>query len=136
MRRTRKARILLLVACLTASVAASAADLYVITNPSVDLQPGDVRDVYLGEKQFSGSVRLHPVDNAAAQQAFLAKAIHMSPTAYGTTWVKKAFRQGLTQPPSLANDAEVIEFVQRNEGAVGYVKSAPTGVKVLQKLPD
>jgi len=136
MRRTRISAVALLVACLAASVGASAADLYVIANDAVDLQPSDIRDVYLGEKQFSGSVRLHPVDNAAAQEAFLAKVMQMSSTAYATAWVKKAFRQGLTQPPRQANDAEVIEFVQRNQGAVGYVKAAPAGVKVLQRLPD
>ena len=136
MKPTRKFTIPLLAICFAVSAGAAAADLYIIGHPSVGLQPSDVRDVYLGEKQFSGSVRLHPVDNAAAQEAFLAAVMHMSPSAYGSSWTKKAFRQGLTQPPLQANDAEVVEFVRRNEGAVGYVRAAPSGVKVLQKLSD
>ena len=130
----RKLAIPLLALCLAAPAGAGAADLYVIGNPSVSLEPSDIRDVYLGEKQFSGAVRLRPVDNAGAQEAFLAEVLHLSPTAYGASWTKKAFRQGLAQPPLQANDAEVIEFVRRTEGAVGYVKAAPPGVKVLQKL--
>ena len=135
MKRASALALLLFAACLAAS--AAAADLYVIANPAVDLQSGDVRDVFLGEKQFAGSVRLHPVDNAAAQEAFLSKVLNLSPAAYTTAWTKKAFRQGLTQPPLRANDAEVIEFVRRTEGAVGYVgRTPPGGVKVLQKLAN
>jgi len=134
MNSRRKFGIPLLALSLAASACAGAADLYIIGHPSVGLEPSEIRDVYLGEKQFSGSVRLHPVDNAGAQEAFLADVMHMSPTAYSASWTKKAFRQGLTQPPLQATDADVIEFVRRNEGAVGYVKAAPAGVKVLQKL--
>ncbi len=125
---------LILAASLAAPLVASAADVYVIANPTVDLQAADVRDVYLGEKLFSGSVRLRPVDNAEAQEMFLSNVMHMTGIAYATAWTKKAFRQGVTQPPLYSGDAEVIEFVRRNEGAVGYARSAPSGVKVLQKL--
>lgn len=126
--------LLVLAASLAAPVIASAADIYVIANPTVDLQSADVRDVYLGEKLFSGSVRLRPVDNAETQETFLASVMHMTGPAYASAWTKKAFRQGLTQPPTYSRDAEVIEFVRRNEGAVGYARSAPSGVKVLQKV--
>jgi hypothetical protein len=126
--------LLILAASLATPLVATAADVYVIANQSVDLQAGDVRDVYLGEKLFSGSVRLRPVDNAEAQETFLSSVMHMTGIAYATAWTKKAFRQGLTQPPMYSGDAEVIEFVRRNEGAVGYARSAPSGVKVLQKL--
>ena len=126
--------LLILSASLAAPLVASAADLYIITNPSVDLQSADLRDVYLGEKLFSGSVRLRPVDNAEAQETFLASVMHMTGPAYASAWTKKAFRQGLTQPPMYSRDAEVIDFVRRTEGAVGYARSAPSGVKVLQKV--
>ena len=135
MKRASALAVLLFAACLAAS--AAAADLYVIANTAVELQPDDVRDVFLGEKQFAGSVRLHPVDNAAAQEAFLSRVMRLSSAAYATAWTKKAFRQGLTQPPLHSSDAEVLEFVRRTEGAVGYVgRTPPAGVKVLQKLAN
>lgn len=133
MKRPTKFAYLLLVA-LALPLAAAAADLYVIANPAVELQASDIRDVYLGEKLFGGSAKLHPVDNAAAQPAFLAKVMQMSATSYGTAWTKKAFRQGLTQPPSLPSDAAVLEFVRQTAGAVGYVRTRPAGVKVLDKV--
>ena len=124
-----------LVAWLCAA-AAAAADLYVVVHPDLTLQPSEVRDVFLGEKQFSGTMRLRPVDNAAAQDAFLAKIMRMPASVYSTSWTKKAFREGLTPPPLQSTDSDVIEFVKRNEGAVGYVTTAPLNVKVLQKLPN
>jgi hypothetical protein len=134
MSRTGKLAVVLLT--WLSAAAADAADLYVIAHPALTLQPSEVRDVYLGEKQFSGAVRLRPVDNAAVQEAFLAKVMHMPASVYGTSWTKKAFREGLTPPPLQSTDADVIEFVKRNEGSVGYVTTAPSNVKVLQKLPD
>lgn len=118
------------------ATAAAAADLYVVVHPDLTLQPSEVREVYLGEKQFSGAVRLRPVDNAAAQEPFLAKVMRMPASVYSTSWTKKAFREGLTPPPLQSTDSDVIEFVKRNEGAVGYVTTVPASVKVLQKVPN
>ena len=115
-------------ACLAAICAsAAAAGPVVITNPAVTLSGDDVRDVYLGEKQVAGSVKLVPVDNASAQAAFLADVIKLDATKYATAWTKKSFRDGLTAPAVKATDAEVIDFVKRTPGGVGYVGSAPPG---------
>jgi hypothetical protein len=114
--------------CLAVICASAAAEgPVVITNPAVTLSGDDVRDVYLGEKQVAGSVRLVPVDNTSAQAAFLAQVIKLDATKYATAWTKKSFRDGLTAPPVKANDAEVIDFVKRTPGGVGYVGSAPAG---------
>ena len=68
----RQALLLLAVLALAgSSVADEAGGLYVICHPSVTLSASDLRDVFLGEKQFAGSVRLAPADNSAARDAFL-----------------------------------------------------------------
>ena len=41
------------------------ADVYVIAGPGVRLSPGDVRDLYLGDKEFSGDLRLWRVRGTA-----------------------------------------------------------------------
>ena len=115
-------------ACLALLCAsASAAGLVVITNPAVRLSDDDVRDVYLGEKQVAGSVKLVPVDNASAQAAFLAQVIKLDAGKYATAWTKKSFRDGLNPPAVKSSDAEVTDFVKRTPGAVGYVAAAPAG---------
>lgn len=106
--------------------------LYVICNPAVHVTQEDLRDVFLGEKQFAGSVRLIPADNRAAQAAFLERILKMAFSKYSTAWTKKSFRDGVNPPPVKGSDAEAIEFVRRETGACSYVTTAPpSGVQVI-----
>ena len=115
------------------SASAAADGVVVITHPAVTLSADDVRDVFLGEKQIAGGVKLVPVDNAATQAAFLAQVIKLDAAKYATSWTKKSFRDGLNPPAVKATDAEVTDFVKRTPGAVGYVNAAPgAGVNVVK----
>lgn len=106
----------------------------VIANPALNLSAAEVRDVFIGEKQLAGDIRLVPVDNGPAQAEFVAKLLHMELPKYSALWTKKAFREGLVAPPVKGSDAEVIAFVKATPGAVGYVNTSTSGVKVLQKF--
>jgi hypothetical protein len=107
--------------------AAQAADLYVICNSGVTLAPADVRDVFMGEKQFAGAVKLLPADNSAAQSAFLSKVLKMDAGKYSVAWTKKSFRDGANPPPVKASDAEALEYVKRTPGACSYLGTQPPG---------
>jgi ABC-type phosphate transport system substrate-binding protein len=108
------------------------AQVIVITNPSVTLTADDLRDVFLGEKLLAGSTKLVPVDNMSAQDLFLSKVVKLDTTKYTNAWTKKSFRDGLSPPATKSTDAEVIDFVKRTSGAVGYVKVAPpAGVNAI-----
>jgi ABC-type phosphate transport system substrate-binding protein len=111
---------------------AYAGDVVIIANYGVNLSADDVRDIFLGEKQFAGSTKLTPVDNAILQESFLSKFLQISSAKYSSTWTKKAFRDGLIAPAIKSGDAEVIEFVKRTHGAIGYVSSAPAGVNIVK----
>jgi hypothetical protein len=100
-------------------------DIYVVTRPDVKLTSQDIREIYLGDKEFSGSTRLVPVDNQAAQAEFSVKVLAMSLDRYNTLWTKKAFRDALTPPAVKVTDSEVLDFIRRTRGAVGYVSSVP-----------
>ena len=122
---------LLCVGCATAS----AADLYVICNARVPLSAADVRDLFLGEKQFAGAVKLVPVDNSSAQSVFLEKVLKMNAAKYSTTWTKKSFRDGINPPLVTGNDAEALAYVKRTPGACSYVTIAPPAdVVVVARL--
>ncbi len=105
----------------------------VIAHPSVVLSADEVRELFLGDKQLAGSLKLVPVDNGAQQADFLVKVLQMDPTRYTARWTKKAFREGLSAPMTKGSDAEVAAFVRATPGAVGYVGSASVGVQTLQK---
>lgn len=115
------------------SATAMAGNVYVIAHPGVELTQAEIKDVYLGEKQLAGSVKLVPVDNAAAQGDFLEKALNMDASKYGALWIKKGFRGGLSAPDVKSGDAEVINFVKKTPGAVGYVGAPADGMKPLHK---
>jgi ABC-type phosphate transport system substrate-binding protein len=122
------------VALAAACGTANAADVFVIANASVELSPEEVKEIFLGELQFAGSTKLLPVDNASAQADFLARVLKMSPAKYQGAWTKKAFRDGLNAPPMKATDAEVLGFVKSSPGAIGYVSSPPSGVRIVGKF--
>ena len=121
---------------LTAFAGPSHADEFVIANPSVNLSGDEVREVYLGEKQFAGEQKLVPVDNAALQGVFLSKVLRMTPSKYETAWIKKSFREGLAIPGVRATSNDTVEFVRKTPGAVGYVVAdkPPAGVVVVTKF--
>ena len=113
---------------------AYAGDLYVIANPGTTVSASDVREIFLGEKQFAGSVKLVPVDNASAQEQFLAKVMKMEAAKYTSSWTKKSFRDGVSPPAVKGSDADTIEFVKQTAGAVGYVSTSPAGVTLVGKF--
>jgi hypothetical protein len=109
----------------------------VVAHPSVNLDAEEIRDLYLGEKQFVGPIKLVPVDNSAVQQEFLSKVLQTDSRTYTARWTKKSFREGLIAPDVKGSDAEVAAFVRSTPGAVGYVVGpvgAASGIKVLHKF--
>ncbi len=123
-----------LVAWIVLSFAAQgAAAGEVIAHPATNLSLDEVREVFLGDKQLAGNVRLVPVDNAAEQSAFLANVLQTDVARYSTRWAKKAFREGLRVPTVKRDDAEVLAYVAATPGAVAYISGSSSGVKVLRK---
>ena len=119
----------------TAVPAISLADVYVIANSSATVSAGDIKDIFLGEKQLSGSTKLVPVDNSAAQAEFLTKVLQLDSAKYDSLWTKKSFRDGVNPPAVKASDADVINAVKASPGGVGYITSAPpAGVTVVKKF--
>ncbi len=114
---------------------ATAGDLYVFCNPGTTLQAGDLRDVFMGEKQFAGSTKLQPADNGAAQAAFLEKVLKMDAGKYSTAWTKKSFRDGINPPPVKGTDSEAADFARRTPGGCSYSSTAPgSGLTVVAKF--
>jgi hypothetical protein len=109
--------------------------LYLACHEGVLLPAADVRDVFLGEKQFLNTIRLVPVDSIAAQPEFLEKVLKMNGIKYATTWAKKSFRDGINPPAMMANDDAVLEFIRRTPGSCGYLGAEPLsgGVTVIGK---
>jgi hypothetical protein len=131
---SRTLRALLPFVFAASSFAAVAGDIFVIAHPAVKITADALRDVYIGEKQFAGDVKLTPVDNAAAQADFLEKVLRLDQTRYANLWVKKSFRDALNPPALRSGDKDVVDFVRKTPGALSYVTTPPpAGVNVIQK---
>lgn len=114
--------------------AAARADGFIIAHPGTDISAADIRDIYLGEKQFAGAVMLVPVDNAVAQPEFLSKIVKLDATKYATAWTKKNFRDGINRPPMRSSDPDTVAYVRQTPGAIGYVSASPPGnVRLIQR---
>ena len=134
-RRSLGPALIALLACVAWAPSALAGDIYVACSAGVTLTMAEMKDVFLGEKQFAGSVKLAPVDNSAAQAEFLDKVMKMDATKYTTAWTKKSFRDGSTPPPVKGSDGEVVEFLKHTPGACGYLGSAPpAGLAAIGKI--
>jgi hypothetical protein len=123
----RLIRTLATAALLAACGASRAADVYVICHSGVSLTSADVREVFLGEKQFAGAVKLQPADNSVLQAVFLDKVLKMDAGKYSTSWTKKSFREGINPPPVKGSDAEALAYVKQTNGACSYVGAQPGG---------
>lgn len=122
-----------LAAAYALTAAAALADGYVIAHLTVHVAPEEVREIYAGNMQFAGSRRVIPVDNGAVQGDFLYKVMRMDPDRYVALWTRKTFREGVSPPPVMIGDAEVLDFVRRTPGAIGYVGANPGSANVILK---
>ena len=128
-------KLLLATMLVTAGSAARADDLYIVCNVQPSITAGDVRDLFVGEKQFAGAVKLVPIDNSAAQSLFLDRLLKMTAAKYSVTWIKKSFRDGINPPVVAGSDAEAIASVRRTPGACSYVTTRPeASLAVIAKL--
>jgi hypothetical protein len=128
---------------LAAAVPSPAADEFiVIVHPSVagtNVHRGDLAAVFLKKAPRWGTgVPAVPVDQSgtsAVRNAFSQSVLGMPVAAAVQYWQKQMFdTRPLRPPPVKGSDADVIEFVAKTEGAVGYVSRAatlPAGVKAI-----
>ncbi len=132
--------IAMLVLMFIVSGIASAQNYKVIVNSSnsvSSLSKKEASDLFLKKStKFSNGMVAVPVDLAAnsnAREGFSSNIHGKAVSAIRNYWQQAAFSGAASAPPEKANDNEVIEFVKRNPGAIGYVSSGASadGVKVI-----
>jgi ABC-type phosphate transport system substrate-binding protein len=79
---------------------------------------------------------IRPVDqqsSASARQAFSDGVLKRSVSAVKSYWQQMVFSGAGVPPPELDSEGEVVKFVLKNRGAVGYVSAAANlqGAKIL-----
>jgi TonB family protein len=115
-----------------------ATDVKVIANSSVKadmISAGELKRVFLEEKISLDGTHVEPVleKNGPVHEAFLREYLGMSEDDLQAYYGTLAFTGRGSKPKALGSDAEVVAYVARTRGAIGYVSSAASaeGVKTL-----
>lgn len=92
--------------------------------------------IYTGRIVEIDGVRLTPVNlpqGNALREAFLQSYLLQDENKYTGYWTVRRYVGKGTPPAELPSSAEVLDFVSKTEGAIGYVDSAkvPDGVQIL-----
>jgi hypothetical protein len=122
------------------AVAVRAADLKVIANPSVtadSVSAEDLKNVFLATKtSLSDGSHVEPVleKGGPAHEAFLKAYIGKTDAALETYYRSLVFTGKGSMPKAMATDAEVVAYIAKTKGAIGYVAAATAvaGVKTLE----
>lgn len=119
-------RALVLFLFLLASGWCQAADYAVVVSSQSSIGTLDehkVRDIFLKKRNFDGGKRLVPVNllgEASVRRTFESHILDMDRNAINRYWISNHF-QGVSPPATQASLASVKKFVERVDGAIGYL---------------
>jgi hypothetical protein len=117
-----------------------AADFKIIANNSVGISsvsPDELKAVFLQEKSsLSDGSHVVPVlaKGGAVHEAFMKQYLGKTEDALMTYYRSLVFTGKGLMPKTLASDSEVLSYVAKTKGAIGYISSSggSEGVKVLE----
>ena len=117
---------------------AVAGDVKVIANPSVKVESISARELkslYLGEKSSIHGTRVEPVieRRGPAHEAFLRDYLGQTDDELQKYYEALVFTGRGSMPKTVSSDAEVVAYVAKTRGAIGYVGTGASveGVRTL-----
>ena len=119
---------------------ARAADVKIIANESVgasSVSADELKGVFLATKSsLSDGSHVTPVleKDGPAHEAFLKEYVGKTDSAFETYYRSLVFTGKASMPKTTASDAEMVAYVAKTKGAIGYVSAgaASEGVKTLE----
>ena len=130
--------ILCLTILLATSMAAQGADFVVIANSRLadsKISASDLKQIYLGTKTSLDGQHVEPVTAQSGQfhTLFVSACLGKTEAGLRNYFRNLVFSGKGNMPRSFATSAEVVSYVSRTEGAIGYVDSGAdlTGVAKL-----
>jgi hypothetical protein len=132
--------VIAIAAGICAAVTASAADFKIVANQSVgasSVSADEIKGVFLVTKtSLSDGSHVEPVleKGGATHEAFIKEYLGKSDSALQTYYRSLVFTGKASMPKTLGTDADVVGYVAKTKGAIGYVgaEADTTGVKTLE----
>lgn len=118
---------------------ATAGGVLVIANKNVpvdDLNRSEISDIYLGSKtkwENGDKIRVVMLKKGPVHEAFSQNIVGTTPAKLKNFWKKVVFTGTGTPPKIFRKESDLLEFVARTKGSVGYVDASAShdGVKVI-----
>ena len=115
---------------MASSAEAAKEDIYIIINPEVpvkNLGSNTLKDIYTNNKtkwESGDKIYITLLKQGPVHETFSKDMIGMPPKKLISLW-KKVIFTGLGTPPKVvATEAEMVQFVASQKGAIGYVSGA------------
>ena len=103
------------------------ADMVIIAHqdvPKNTVSAKELQEMFLGKRfQWSNNSAVHPatVKEAKLHEAFLERYIKKSPSQWITHWKRMVFTGNGTPPEQFVSEQELLEYVTKTSGAIGYI---------------
>ncbi|MBN2103191.1 hypothetical protein JW835_04035 [bacterium] len=105
-------------------------DYIIIVNNSIQdetLNQANIKNIFLGKKsRWTDGTKIVPVNlkQGKIHESFIKEMVQKSTNAYMNYWRKMIFTGKGVMPISFENEAEVVRYISRTKGAIGYVSSS------------
>jgi hypothetical protein len=123
---------------LTLAATAFAGDVKIIVNSSVtaeSISASELKSIFLATSTSLDGSHVEPVleKGGAAHEAFVKEYLGKTDSALQNYYRSLVFTGKGSMPKVLTGDADVIAYVTKTKGAIGYISSraSTTGVKTL-----
>jgi len=107
------------------------ADIYIIANADVpvgSLTPEEVKNIFIGQKKIWGNdlrVQVTLLKDYKPFDEFSKNYIGKSPNQFENWWKNMVFTGKGTMPKVFDNEADVLNFIAKTPGAIGYIATKP-----------
>ena len=123
-----------------AAVVARGAEVKLIANPGVkvsEISADDLKGVFLVTKtSLANGSHVEPVllKSGAAHETFVKQYVGKTDSALAAYYRTLVFTGKAAMPKSFTSEAEMVEYVAKIKGAIGYLSAGARlqGVKVIQ----
>ena len=109
--------------------------------PGKTLDRSDIKAVFLGKKSQIGgeNVVVVTLDHGEVHQEFLKEVVGKTSSQFSTHWKRIVFTGKGRMPRAFKSEAELLSYVSKTKGAVGYARRAAAeeapladdGVKIM-----
>lgn len=127
---------------LTQACTAAWADLAVVAHPETrvaSLDRAQLINIYMGRyRELPGGEAALPVDLIALRDRFYRVLVNKDPAEINSYWARLVFSGQVSPPLQLESVGEVLEYVRRNPGALGFVDQTdvPADLKIVSILAE